>query len=44
MSTDKRFRPYQPRQTMLLPPSLYEWLPRNHPVYFIVELPRFRGR
>ena len=34
----KTFRPYQPRQRMLLPPALDEWLPRDHPAYFIDEV------
>ncbi len=31
------FRPYQPKQTLLLPPSLKEWLPEEHLAYFIGE-------
>lgn len=31
----KRFREYVPNQTMLLPPDLREWLPTDHPVYFV---------
>ena len=31
------FRPYQPQQTLLLPPSLKEWLPEGHLAYFIAE-------
>ena len=32
------FRPYQPDQYFLLPPSMREWLPPNHLVYFIGEV------
>lgn len=31
------FRPYQPDQMFLLPPSPREWLPEEHLVYFISE-------
>ena len=31
------YRPYQPQQTLLLPPSLKEWLPEGHLAYFIAE-------
>ena len=34
----KTFRPYSPDQLLLLPPSLREWLPANHPVYFVNDL------
>lgn len=33
----KNFRPYEPKQMMLLPPSLDEWLPEDHLVYFISD-------
>lgn len=33
----KRFRPYEPKQMMLLPPSLDEWLPEDHLAYFISD-------
>ncbi|MEW6049068.1 MAG: IS1182 family transposase [Bacillota bacterium] len=33
----KRFREYSPNQIMALPPSLEEWLPADHPVYFISD-------
>lgn len=33
----KHFRPYQPEQLLLLPPSLDEWLPRDHEIYFISD-------
>ena len=31
------FRPYEPDQQLLLPPSLREWLPPDHLVWFISE-------
>jgi transposase len=31
------FRPYEPEQQLLLPPSLREWLPRDHLVWFVSE-------
>jgi transposase len=31
------FRPYLPEQTLLLPPSLTEWLPQGHLAYFISD-------
>lgn len=34
----KTFRPYEPDQLMVLPPSLHEWLPRDHLVYFVSDL------
>lgn len=34
----KTFRPYQPDQTLLLPPSLGDWLPKDHLAYFISEV------
>lgn len=33
----KRFREYNPKQVMALPPSMDEWLPADHPAYFISE-------
>jgi len=32
-----RFRPYDPDQTFLLPPSLRDWLPEDHLAYFISD-------
>ena len=32
------FRPYQPDQYFLLPPSMREWLPPDHLIYFIGEV------
>ena len=34
---NKTFRPYNPAQGFLLPPSLDEWLPQNHVARFISE-------
>ena len=34
----KVFRDYQPGQSMLLPPSLDEWLPAEHLARFVDEL------
>ena len=34
----KTFRPYQPEQDFLLPPSPREWLPEDHLVYFVSDL------
>jgi transposase len=34
----KVFRPYQPDQILMLPPSLQEWLPGDHEVYFLMDL------
>jgi len=34
----KTYRPYEPDQTYLLPPSLKEWLPKNHLAYFIDDV------
>src|ERR1700737_1934763 len=34
----KSYRPYHPEQDLLLPPSLREWLPENHLVYFVSDV------
>jgi len=34
----KGYRPYLPEQELLLPPSLREWLPENHLVYFVSDV------
>src|SRR2546421_7484249 len=34
----KTFRPYDPHQVLLLPPSLDEWLPEGHLARFVSEL------
>ena len=33
----KTYRPYQPRQGFLLPPSPLDWLPEEHLAYFLLE-------
>lgn len=33
----KTYRPYQPRQAFLLPPSPLDWLPEEHLAYFLLE-------
>jgi len=33
----KRFREYNPKQVMALPPSMNDWLPPDHPAYFVSE-------
>src|SRR5207244_10710558 len=35
---EKSFRPYDPNQILLLPPSLEEWLPEGHLARFVSEL------
>lgn len=34
----KSFRPWNPEQTLLLPPSPVDWLPANHLVFFLLDL------
>ncbi|MCP9850474.1 transposase [Cyanobium sp. Morenito 9A2] len=34
----KSFRPWQPEQTTLLPPSPREWLSKDHQMYFLLDL------
>lgn len=34
----KTFRPYDPDQLLVLPPSLREWLPEEHLVYFLSDV------
>src|ERR1017187_9219229 len=34
----KGYRTYLPEQDLLLPPSLREWLPENHLVYFVSDV------
>ena len=34
----KTYRPYCPDQMLLLPPSLQDWLPENHLVYFVSDV------
>jgi transposase len=38
MQKPKSFRPWQPEQTMLLPPSPREWLSEDHQVHFLLDL------
>ncbi len=38
MVKPKSFRPWNPEQTLLLPPSPVEWLPENHLVFFLLDL------
>lgn len=35
---DRTFRPYEPDQLLLLPPSLGEWLPADHLAYFVSDV------
>ena len=34
----KTFRPYEPDQLLMLPPSLQEWLPEDHEAYFLSDV------
>lgn len=34
----KRYRPYQPQQSLLLPPSIDEWLPEDHLARFVSDV------
>jgi len=34
----KTFRPYDPDQRLLLPPSLEDWVPENHVARFVSDL------
>lgn len=34
----KTYRPYEPDQMFLMPPSLSDWLPASHMVYFVREI------
>lgn len=36
----KTYRPYEPRQSYLLPPSPLEWLPKDHLAYFVLDVVR----
>ncbi|APD49144.1 MULTISPECIES: IS1182 family transposase [unclassified Synechococcus] len=38
MQKPRSFRPWQPEQTILLPPSSREWLSADHLVYFLLDL------
>ncbi len=35
---DNRFRPYEPGQSLLLPPNLNDWLPEGHPASFVRDV------
>src|SRR5579862_9181324 len=34
----KTYKPYQPEQDLLMPPSLRDWLPEKHLAYFVSEV------
>lgn len=38
ITIERTFRPFEVDQLLLLPPSLKEWLPQEHLVYFILDL------
>jgi hypothetical protein len=38
MSNPKTFRPWLPEQAWLLPPSPIDWLPKDHLVFFLLDL------
>ena len=38
MVKPKSVRPWNPEQTLLLPPSPVDWLPENHLVFFLLDL------
>jgi transposase len=38
MSKPKTFRPWNPEQTLLLPPSPVDWLPEHHLVFFLLDM------
>ncbi len=35
---DKHFKPYEPDQSLLLPPNLNDWLPEGHPASFVRDV------
>jgi len=35
---DKHFKPYEPDQSLLLPPNLSDWLPEDHLAFFIRDV------
>ena len=34
----KRYKEWNPDQQLLVPPSLRDWLPEDHPVYFLLDI------
>jgi len=38
MITIRTFRPYDPEELWLLPPSPQDWLPEDHLAYFLADL------
>ncbi len=36
--TERTFRPYDPDQLLVLPPSLRDWLPTDHVAYSVADL------
>ena len=38
MGSSKRYRPWLPKQSFLLPPSPSDWLPKNHLVHFMLDV------
>lgn len=38
MDGEKRYRPWSPKQSFLLPPSPLEWLPEGHLAYFLLDV------
>lgn len=36
--TKKKYREWKPAQQFLVPPSMHDWLPEEHPVYFVLDL------
>jgi hypothetical protein len=38
VAVDKTFRPFDPHQVLLLPPSLDDWLPEDHLARFVADL------
>jgi transposase len=38
MVKPKSFRPWNPEQSLLFPPSPVDWLPENHLVFFLLDL------
>lgn len=35
--TTEKFRDYKAHQVVIPPPALDEWLPEDHPVYFVYQ-------